>query len=128
MYRQFPGTPGMGGSARRSFRVEEEWREDTLSLQESDARRMTAKVHVVRSPFSVAGECVRYMIDSRDEKPSCKFGRFEFEGDRPGRAGSIWPAVQIGKRIRGTKSDCPLPFIGFTLVCKIERQLTKGVN
>ena len=55
MYRQFPGSPGMGGSARRSFRVEEEWREDTISLQETAARRMTAKIHIVRSPLGAEG-------------------------------------------------------------------------
>jgi hypothetical protein len=56
MYRNFPGTPGNGGSARRSFRLEEEWAEDTLSLQESDIWRMTAKVHIVRSELTVEGE------------------------------------------------------------------------
>ena len=56
MYRNFPGTPGNGGSARRSFRLEEEWAEDTLSLQESDVWRMTAKVHIVRSELTVEGE------------------------------------------------------------------------
>jgi hypothetical protein len=56
MYRYFPGTPGNGGSARRSFRLEEEWAEDTLSLQEADVWRMTAKVHIVRSELTVEGE------------------------------------------------------------------------
>jgi len=55
VYRHFPGAPGKGGSARRSFRVEEEWNEDTLTLQETDVMRMTAKVHVVRSPLSAEG-------------------------------------------------------------------------
>jgi hypothetical protein len=55
MFRNFPGSLGNGGSARRSFRVEEEWTDDTLSLQENHVRRLTAKVHVVRSPFSVEG-------------------------------------------------------------------------
>ena len=57
LFRNFPGTPGNGGSARRSFRLEEEWGDDTLSLQESDAKRTTAKIHVVRSELSVAGNC-----------------------------------------------------------------------
>jgi len=55
VYRHFPGAPGKRGSARRSFRVEEEWNEDTLTLQETDVMRMTAKVHVVRSPLSAEG-------------------------------------------------------------------------
>src|SRR5277367_2969497 len=57
MFRNFPGAPGSGGSARRSFRLEEEWGHDTLSLQESDARRTTARIHVVRSELSVVGKC-----------------------------------------------------------------------
>jgi len=58
LFRNFPGAKGQGlGSARRSFRLEEEWTDDTLSLQESGARRMTAKIHVVTSPLSVAGKC-----------------------------------------------------------------------
>jgi hypothetical protein len=55
MFRNFPGTPGNGGSARRSFRIEEEWMNDTLSLQETDVWRMSAKVHVVRSALSMEG-------------------------------------------------------------------------
>lgn len=55
VYRHFPGAPGKRGSARRSFRVEEEWNEDTLTLQETDVMRMTAKVHVVRSSLSAEG-------------------------------------------------------------------------
>jgi hypothetical protein len=55
MYRNFPGAPGDGGSARRSFRLEEEWANDTLSLQETDVWRMTAKVHIVRSELTVEG-------------------------------------------------------------------------
>ena len=55
LFRNFPGTPGNGGSARRSLRLEEEWEDDTLSLQESDVKRTTAKIHVVRSMLSVAG-------------------------------------------------------------------------
>jgi hypothetical protein len=53
MFRNFPGSAIAGGSARRSFRVEEEWADDTLSLQEHSVRRMTAKVHVVRSPMKI---------------------------------------------------------------------------
>lgn len=53
MFRNFPGKPGRGGSARRSFRVEEEWGGDTLSLQENGTIRMTGKVHIVRSRMTV---------------------------------------------------------------------------
>jgi Putative peptidase family len=55
MFRNFPGSAGTVGSARRSFRLEEAWGDDTLSLQEDHVRRETAKVHVVRSSLSVAG-------------------------------------------------------------------------
>src|SRR5271170_4567359 len=63
MYRNFPGAPGHGGSARRSFRVEEEWMNDTLSLQETDVWRMSAKIHVVRSKMTVEGIYLVYCID-----------------------------------------------------------------
>lgn len=55
MFRNFPGSAGTIGSARRSFRLEEEWGDDTLSLQESAVRRETAKIRVVRSSLSVTG-------------------------------------------------------------------------
>jgi hypothetical protein len=55
MFRNFPGSAGTIGSARRSFRLEEEWGDDTLSLQESAVRRETAKIRVVKSSLSVAG-------------------------------------------------------------------------
>lgn len=55
MFRNFPGSPGTVGSARRAFRLEEEWMKDTLSLQETDVWRMSAKVHVVRSSLTVEG-------------------------------------------------------------------------
>lgn len=52
VYRSF-GSPTNGVSARRTFRLEEEWLEDTLSLQESEVWRSSAKVHVVRSDLTV---------------------------------------------------------------------------
>ena len=55
LFRNFPGSPGNIGSARRSFRLEDEWMNDTLSLQETDVRRNTAKVHIVRSPLTIRG-------------------------------------------------------------------------
>ena len=52
LYRSF-GSPINGVSARRTFRLEEEWLEDTLSLQESEVWRSSAKVHVVRSDLTI---------------------------------------------------------------------------
>jgi Putative peptidase family len=55
MCRNFPGAAERGGSARRSFRVEEDWIEDTLTLQETGVWRTSAKVHVVLSTLSEKG-------------------------------------------------------------------------
>jgi Putative peptidase family len=67
LYRNFPGAPSPGGSARRSFRLEEEWIEDTLSLQETDIWRMSAKIHIVRSELTVEGISPSYVADGRIE-------------------------------------------------------------
>src|SRR5271156_2584858 len=62
LFRNFSGKKGQGfGSARRSFRLDEEWSDDTLSLQESSVWRMTAKIHVVRSPLSVVGKSAQFL-------------------------------------------------------------------
>lgn len=55
LFRSFPGGPGRGESRRRSFRLEEEWMEDTLSLQETDVWRASVKIHIVRSELTVDG-------------------------------------------------------------------------
>jgi hypothetical protein len=55
LYRNFPPPPAHIESARRSFRLEEEWMEDTLSLQEADVWRSSTKIHVVRSELTVDG-------------------------------------------------------------------------
>jgi hypothetical protein len=54
IFRSF-GVPINGVSARRTFRLEEEWIEDTLSLQESGVWRSSAKVHVVQSQLTIGG-------------------------------------------------------------------------
>lgn len=55
MHRNFPGSTASQGSARRSFRLDEEWANDTMSLAETDVWRMTAKIHIVRSKMTVDG-------------------------------------------------------------------------
>jgi hypothetical protein len=55
LYRSFPPSPDHIESARRSFRLEEEWMEDTLSLNETDVWRASTKIHIVRSELSVHG-------------------------------------------------------------------------
>jgi hypothetical protein len=70
LFRNFPGAPRNAASARRSFRLEEEWGDDTLSLQESDAKRSTAKIHVVRSDLNIAGNSglTKSSVDVRYER------------------------------------------------------------
>ena len=55
LHRTFPGGPGRGESHRRSFRLEEEWIEDTLSLQETDVWRSSVKIHIVKSELTING-------------------------------------------------------------------------
>jgi hypothetical protein len=63
LFRVFPSGLGRGESYRRSFRLEEEWMEDTLSLQESDVWRSSIKIHIVKSELTVEGIDSRYIVD-----------------------------------------------------------------
>jgi hypothetical protein len=67
LYRTF-GSPINGVSARRCFRMEEEWIEDTLSLQETEVWRSTAKVHVVRSHLTIEGIIQVFLFDRRNAR------------------------------------------------------------
>jgi len=94
MFRNFPGSPNAGGSARRSFRIEEEWSDDTLSLQETDVWRMTAKVHIVRSELTVDGMCDMYLTYDRNARTICDFGRESIERACARCIRAIWRTIQ----------------------------------
>lgn len=56
------------GMGRRTFRLEESWLPDTISCQDKGIMRNTAKVHVIRSKYSVAEiRDVRRAQQSEDE-------------------------------------------------------------
>lgn len=63
LFRVFPSGLSRGESHRRSFRLEEEWMKDTLSLQESEVWRPSIKIHVVKSALTTEGIASRYIAN-----------------------------------------------------------------
>jgi hypothetical protein len=127
MFRNFPGSLGNGGSARRSFRVEEEWTDDTLSLQENHVRRLTAKVHVVRSPFSVEGGSESPLLIRNATANFWARGE-GVEDDCKRGARYVWRTFQRGGRVFGTRPDCVVSSLGLSLVCIFCNKLKSGEN
>ncbi|KAI8647415.1 putative peptidase family-domain-containing protein [Parasitella parasitica] len=67
------------GMGRRTFRLEEGWLPDTISCRDRGVMRNTAKVHVIRSKYSVAEiRDVRRAQQSKDQDESVEslFGLF----------------------------------------------------
>ncbi|CEP16567.1 hypothetical protein [Parasitella parasitica] len=67
------------GMGRRAFRLDEGWLPDTISCQDSGVMRNTAKVHVIRSKYSVAEiRDIRRAQQSKDQDESVEslFGLF----------------------------------------------------
>ncbi|KAF1803772.1 putative peptidase family-domain-containing protein, partial [Mucor lusitanicus] len=67
------------GMGRRTFRLEEAWLPDTVSCQDKGVMRNTAKVHVIRSKYTVAQiRDVRraQQSDDQDESVESLFGLF----------------------------------------------------